>query len=246
MAAPMARCSPRPSRSCFPDSSFLILLMACAAIIVAAGNSRRMGFDKLAAPLCGKPVLQHSVEAFMACRSVSCVILVCPEERYQQLLGGVEFPKPILRVDGGWERQYSVSNGLELVPEDDLLVAVHDGARPLIDPEVIEQAIELARGCGAVSVARPVAETIKKADAEGYARQSVDRNDLWFMETPQVFRTSLLRRAYRYILENHLFVTDEVSAVEAVGVNTKLMASPTPNLKITIPADIELAQALLK
>lgn len=218
--------------------------MGCAAIIVASGSSRRMGFDKLAAEIRGAPVLARTVRAFMAAKEITRVIVVCPVERFR-LLNNLDCTKPLDRVDGGAQRQDSVANGLALLGPEDLLVAVHDGARPLVRPESIDECVAAARQYGAATLARALTDTIKKADTEGFARYSVDRSGLWAMETPQAFRTSLLRRAYASVAEKHLTVTDEVSAVEAMGISTKLVTSPFPNLKITVPADIHLAAALL-
>jgi 2-C-methyl-D-erythritol 4-phosphate cytidylyltransferase len=218
--------------------------MGCAAIIVASGSSRRMGFDKLAAEIRGTPVLARTVRAFMAAEEITRVIVVCPEERFR-LLDGEAFPKPLDRVEGGEQRQDSVARGLALLGPDDLLVAVHDGARPLVRPESIDACVAAAREHGAATLAHAVTDTIKKADAENFARSSVDRSDLWAMETPQVFRTALLREAYAAVADRQLAVTDEVSALEAIGVPTKLVTSPYPNPKITVPADIHLATALL-
>lgn len=219
--------------------------MGCAAIIVASGSSRRMGFDKLAAEIHGTPVLVHSVRAFMAAEEITRVIVVCPAERFR-LLDGLGFPKPLDRVDGGDQRQDSVANGLAVLGPEELLVAVHDGARPLIRPECIDRCIAAAREFDAAAIARAVTDTLKKADAGGFARQSVDRTDLWAMETPQIFSSELLCRAYNIVRERRLVVTDEVSAVEAAGVPTKLVAATHPNLKITVPADLPLAEALLR
>jgi len=218
--------------------------MECAAVIVAAGSSRRMGFDKLAAELCGQSVLRRSVEAFMAVDEITRVIVVGPEERFDALTESVNFPKPLLRAEGGAERQLSVESGLALVEEE--LVAVHDGARPLVRPESIRACLAEAHASGAAALARQITETIKKADENGFSRESISRELLWFMETPQVFRTRLLRDAYATVRERGLTVTDEVSALEALGIPTRLIASPFPNLKITVPADIPLAEALLR
>lgn len=218
--------------------------MGCAAIIVASGSSRRMGFDKLAAEIRGAPVLARTVRAFMAAKEITRVIVVCPVERFR-LLNNLDCTKPLDRADGGAQRQDSVANGMALLGPEDLLVAVHDGARPLVRPESIDECVAAARQYGAATLARALTDTIKKADTEGFARYSVDRSGLWAMETPQAFRTSLLRRAYASVAEKYLTVTDEVSAVEAMGISTKLVTSPFPNLKITVPADIHLAAALL-
>ena len=215
---------------------------SCAAIIVAAGSSRRMGFDKLAAELLGRSVLRRSVDAFMAAEGISRVIVVTPEDRFGAL--GKDFPKPLLRADGGTERQHSVESGLAEVEED--LVAVHDGARPLVSPEAIDACIAAAADHQAAALARQATETMKRADDAGFTVESVSRDQLWFMETPQIFDTALLRRAYAAVREKGLIVTDEVSAVEAIGVPTKLVNSPAPNPKITVPADIMLAAALLR
>jgi 2-C-methyl-D-erythritol 4-phosphate cytidylyltransferase len=218
--------------------------MACAAIIVASGSSRRMGFDKLAAELHGKPVLVHTVAAFMRAKAISRVIVVCPGERFQ-LLENETYSKPLMRVDGGEQRQHSVANGLAVLGDEDLLVAVHDGARPLVQPEAIDACIEAAQEYGAATLAHAVADTLKKADAEGFSRSSVDRTNLWGMETPQVFQTALLRRAYAG-LPPEAIATDEVSVLEAMGIPTKLIVSDFPNPKITVPADIVLATALMQ
>jgi 2-C-methyl-D-erythritol 4-phosphate cytidylyltransferase len=219
--------------------------MACAAVIVASGSSRRMGFDKLSAELHGKPVLAHTVAAFMRADGISRVVVVCPPERFE-LLEDEDYLKPLERVDGGEHRHQSVANGLAVLGVEDMLVAVHDGARPLVRPESIDLCIEAARKYGAATLAHAVTETLKKADSEGFSRAPVDRTNLWAMETPQIFRTSLLRRAYAGILERQTIVTDEVSVVEAMGISTKLIVSDFPNPKITVPADIALATALMR
>lgn len=219
--------------------------MGCAAVIVASGSSRRMGFDKLAAEIAGRPVLAHTVAAFLNADAISRIVVVCPEERFR-LLDDLEFTKPVERVEGGEHRHHSVANGLAALGTEDLLVAVHDGARPLVRPEAIEACIEAARKFGAATLAHAVTDTLKKADAEGFSRYPVDRSNLWAMETPQAFRTSLLRRAYAGVLERQTIVTDEVSVVEAMGISTKLIVSEFPNPKITVPADIALATALLR
>lgn len=203
-----------------------------------------MGFDKLAAPLAGLPVLRRSLEAFLAAPSITAVVVVAPAERFEELLSG-SFAKPVIRVDGGANRQDSVANGLAAVPPGTTLVAVHDGARPLVRPEAIDRCVASAAERGAAALARPVTETLKRADAEGLSRESVDRELLWFMETPQCFQLPLLLQAYAAVTRSNLTVTDEVSALEAIGVPTLLVDARYPNLKITHPSDLSLAEALL-
>lgn len=218
------------------------------AVIVAAGSSRRAGFDKLAATLDGEPVLRRSVEAFLGgvCR---CVVVVCPEERWQ-LTGLSALAEasavPLLRVDGGAERQDSVAAGLEALPGEVKWVAVHDGARPLITREGIARCFDAAKETGAAACAHPVVDTLKRADADGRSLpEKVSREHLWGMETPQIFRLDLLRRAYDCVARQGLCVTDEVSAMETIGVPTKLVQVGA-NMKITLPGDLELAELIYR
>lgn len=215
-----------------------------AAVIVAAGSSRRAGFDKLAAPLAGLPVLRRSVDAFVAA-GASTVIVVCPESRWTETgLADAEFPVPVMRVDGGQERQDSVFAGLAALPAGLEFVAVHDGARPLITPEGIRKCLTAAQKTGAAACAHPVVDTLKRANAEGYATtEKVSRDNLWGMETPQIFFIPLLREAYETVKAQGLTVTDEVSAVEVLGTPTSLVQAG-PNLKITLPGDLELAELI--
>ena len=215
-----------------------------AAIIVAAGSSQRMGFDKLAADLRGRPVLAHAVDAFCAAPSVDAIFVVCSPQRFAELLPG-SYAKPVVRVDGGATRQESVFNGLNALDPNTQLVAVHDGARPLVSPQDIELCLQAAKTHTASALGRRVTETLKRADEQDFARSSVDRDNLWFMETPQCFRVDALKRAYAQVRAQQLVVTDEVSAMEAIGIPTHLVESRSPNLKITVPADLKLAAYLM-
>lgn len=219
--------------------------MICSAIIVASGNSRRMGFDKLAAPLAGVPVLRRSIEAFLAAPSVAEIVLVCPPERFDALGLGSLDAKPLRRVDGGEERRDSVARGLAAVHQDASHIAVHDGARPLVTPEAIEECIAAAREFGAAALARRLSETVMRADPDLFTRATVDRSDLWIMETPQVFRSQILHRAYELVRQRGEQVTDEVSAVALLGIPSRLVPSPAPNPKITLPGDIRAAERML-
>ncbi len=219
--------------------------MFCA-VIVAAGSSRRAGFDKLAALLDGVPVLRRSVDAFVAA-GAAAVVVVCPPSRWEETgLASAVFPIPVLRVDGGAERQDSVAAGLAALPEGTRMVAVHDGARPLVTSGGIRACLEAAEETGAAACAHPIVDTLKRADARGYSLpEPVSREHLWGMETPQIFSLALLQRAYAHVAEQGLVVTDEVSAVESVGVPTRLVQVGA-NLKITLPGDLELAELIWK
>jgi len=218
-------------------------ISSCTAVFVAAGSSRRMGFDKLAALLNGVPVLCHALRAFENAVSISEIIVVCPEERWK-LLDGMDFTKPICRVDGGAERQDSVAAGLALVTTP--YVAVHDAARPMVSPADIDRGVSAAVQHRAASLARRVTETVKRADDADFIVEAVPREGLWFMETPQIFQTELLREAYQKITAQGLHVTDENSAVQHLGVRVKLVESSKPNFKITTPADLTLAEASMR
>ncbi len=220
--------------------------MKWAAIIVAAGKARRAGFDKLAAPLGGDPVLCHSVRAF-AEAGVGHIVLVCPVERWEELrpqeyAGGVQ----LIRVEGGAERQDSVRAGLAALPEGVEWVAVHDAARPLITAAGILKCLEAAQRSGAASCAHPVVDTLKRADAEGCTLPDhIDRSGLWGMETPQIFRTQLLREAYEVAEKRGVLLTDEVSAVQLVGMQVQLV-QVGENMKITFPRDCDRAEIILR
>ena len=215
----------------------------CSAILVAAGSSRRMGFDKLASPLAGMSVLRRTLEAFLAAESITEVVVVCPAARWK-LLDGTKFIKRVTRVDGGAARQDSVAAGLAALPATGF-VAVHDGARPLISPAEIDRCVAAAYEHRAATLARRVTETLKRSDAEDFNMEPVLREQLWFMETPQVFEIPLLLEAYAAVAGRGLAVTDEVSALESIGVRVKFVESRQPNFKITTPADLALAEALL-
>jgi 2-C-methyl-D-erythritol 4-phosphate cytidylyltransferase len=218
----------------------------CTAIIVAAGASRRMGFDKLASPLAGAPVLRKTLDAFLAARSITEIIIVCPHQRWDQIIGGGGYTKPVRRIDGGPNRQDSVAAGLSALSKSVELVAVHDGARPLVSPSDIDRCVDAAQTHRAATLARRVTETLKRSDSDDFSVGPISRENLWFMETPQIFETSLLRQAYEFVTQQGLVVTDEVSAVEALGIHVKFVESGYSNLKITTPADLALAEALLR
>ncbi len=208
-----------------------------SAILVAAGSSQRMGFDKLAALLNGKPVLAHALDAFMDCDAITEILVICPPERFE-LLDPATFAKPVRRIDGGTERHLSVANGLAAVSPNAGLIAVHDAARPLVSQTDILSTIAAAKEHGAASLARRVTETLKRSDPDGFTQEPVSRENLWFIETPQIFRADLIRSAYEHVLKENLCVTDETSALETISTKTRLVPSTSPNPKITTPADL--------
>ncbi|MCX6837827.1 MAG: 2-C-methyl-D-erythritol 4-phosphate cytidylyltransferase [Verrucomicrobia bacterium] len=215
-----------------------------SAIIVAAGSSRRMGFNKLLAPLCGEPVLRRSLGAFQKCAAIDEIIVVTSEALRMEVevwrMGGLDKITQI--IAGGAERHFSVHAGLQALNPACVIVAVHDGARPLISVSQITRCIEAARTQSAVACARPMTETLKRCDGAGRITDSIDRANAWIMETPQVFQRDLLVRAYQAVIRDSLLVTDEVSAVQHLGAPVFVVENAEPNPKITFPADILLAQ----
>ncbi|MFT6864535.1 MAG: 2-C-methyl-D-erythritol 4-phosphate cytidylyltransferase [Akkermansiaceae bacterium] len=210
--------------------------MSFAAIIVASGSSRRMGFDKLAAKWKGRPVLWHSVCAFSALDCISQIIVVTSPDRFAWLK---ELGEKLTRVDGGIERSDSVAAGLAALDDTITHVAVHDGARPLVSSESILATFSAAQKTGAASLARRLTETLKRATPDGITTESVSRDDLWIMETPQIFCKDLIRKAYQNVTRGDAQITDEVSALQLLGQGTTLVENRHPNPKITVHADLD-------
>ena len=221
-----------------------------SAIIVAAGSSRRMGFDKLFAPLCGKPVLWHSLKAFNDCKQVDEILVVSREDGMDQvehLVSSAGLRKVTKVIGGGAERHISVWNGLQAVDsEGSEFVAIHDGARPLVTPKLIKACLDLAHVHGAACCASQIPDTMKRASIEQMVTESVERTGLWAMQTPQVFSSGLILQAYASLMAKHEMVTDEVSAVQKLGKKIALLKNNDWNLKITFPHDLELAAHVLE
>jgi len=210
--------------------------MSFAAIIVASGSSQRMGFDKLAAQWRGKTILWHSVHAFSSLEEISQVIVVTPPDRFAWL---ADLGPKLNQVDGGRERSDSVAAGLTALRDEISHVAIHDGARPLVSPESIRATFAAAEANKAASLARRVTETLKRATPEGITSESVSRDNLWVMETPQVFSKGLIEKAYQSVTSSDSQITDEVSALQLLNQGTTLVENSTPNPKITIKADLD-------
>lgn len=219
-----------------------------SAIIVAAGTSRRMGFDKLFAPLLGKPVLAHTLDAFEEATCVDEMILVGQAARLSELRELVRssgFKKVRQIIAGGERRQDSVLAGLDVVAPMAHYVAVHDAARPLITAATITHIFDLACQHGAASLAEPVTDTLKQAGHDQIVSGGIDRAGLYAMQTPQVFSRDLLIKAYAAVAASQISVTDEVSAVQHLGRKVLLVPNDQFNPKITFPRDLRLAEALL-
>lgn len=216
---------------------------SAAAIILAAGESRRMGQDKILFSLAGRPLLAHTLDAFERCPAVDQIVVVLSPDNASSILPLLSaFPKVVRTCMGGRRRQDSVRAGLHTIAPREWVV-VHDGARPLVTPDLIAAGIEAAQQTGAAAAALPVVETLKEADADGTVRRTLPRTDLWAVQTPQVFRHDLLLRAHNAAIEE---VTDDCALVEQIGGKVKLYPGLRTNLKVTTPEDIAIVEALVR
>ena len=217
------------------------------AIIVAAGSSKRAGFDKLLAKIAGHPVIHHTLAAFEKASCVNDVLVVSRETaamRHFIVKTNLRKVRRVLR--GGTRRQDSVRAGLNALDNTVEFVAVHDAARPLIAAREIERVFAAARKHGAAALATPITDTLKLADADYVVRGAIDRQNVFAMQTPQIFRRDLLSQAYERVKKYSLTVTDEVSAIEHAGGKIVIVPAEDHNFKITYASDLLLAEAILK
>ena len=208
-----------------------------------------MGFDKLFAMIAGKPVIAYTIHAFERADSVSEIIVVAREDRHAELktiVRGENFKKVRSIVPGGEHRQDSVRAGLNQLEARARYVAIHDAARPLVTAKQIGRVFEQCQIHGAATLAEPVNDTLKRADTDLVVTGSVDRNQLYAMQTPQIFQRQLIEEAYRGVYAEKVSVTDEVSAVERLDRKVVLVLNDDFNFKITYPRDLPLAEFVLK
>jgi 2-C-methyl-D-erythritol 4-phosphate cytidylyltransferase len=215
------------------------------AIIVAAGTGSRFKSEipKQFLDLAGKPILVHTIERVASAPSVDTVIAVVPSE-YVTELGGISIPKPLRVVTGGATRAASVFNGLNAVEDDCEIVAIHDGARPLVSVDEIERTIAKAKDMGAACLVAPVTDTIKSIRGNEIA-VTLDRDKLRRALTPQAFRTDVLRRAFEAVELNES-VTDDCYLVEKLGHPIALVEGSVRNIKITNADDLPLAEMIYR
>ena len=220
----------------------------CSVVVVAAGSSTRMGTDKLMLTLGGIPVIVRTLKAVEAAPSVDEIILVTREDMMvplSQLCQGFALTKVTKVIRGGKTRTESVRLGTLEASGDAQVIAIHDGARPLVTTEVIESVIAQALESGAAAPAVPVKDTIKVA-RKGVVESTPDRASLFAVQTPQVFEASLIRAALQKALDDGAEMTDDCSAVERLGMKVVLTEGDVRNLKLTTPEDILTAEALLE
>lgn len=219
-------------------------------IIAAAGESRRMGLpdgeSKQFLLLQGEPILNHSIRRLLAMPDVrGLVVVLHPSHtvRFAGQLPGFDDSKPLLIAEGGRLRADSVRAGLMEVPQSATAIAVHDGARPLFSRHVLERCIAALKDFDGAVPGVEVSDTLKRADEHGCVEATVDRRSLWAAQTPQVFRAAALRDVYERVDPDG--ATDDATLVERAGYRVRIVPSTPANVKITTPADLPLAGALL-
>jgi len=223
-----------------------------AVVIVAAGGSRRMaGVDKIFAPLQGAPLISHTIDAFERCSQVGLITLVLSEdnvERGRKLTLKHLWSKltPELVCSGGLRRQDSVRLGLDMVDGARYpWIAVHDGARPCVEPQLLERGLEAARETGAAVAAVPAKDTVKVVALDGMVESTPARESLWMVQTPQIFSYELILEAHSACPPDEVF-TDDAALVERLGRSVKVFMGSYSNLKVTTPEDMDVARMYLK
>lgn len=238
---------------------------ACA-VIAAGGIGSRLGHKggKQLMKVAGLPLVSWSLIAFDQAATIGHIVLVCPPERRDDMRAQAVEPlglsTPVTFADAGATRQASTRAGVEAAPAEFGIVAIHDGARPLIRSEVIDQAVQALEAGGAhgpgsssphppldgVVCGQPAVDTMKQVGAGGLIAGTPDRALLWSVQTPQVFPVGVMRRAYAAAEVAGFVGTDDASLVEHIGGNVLLLDTPRDNLQVTVPEDVPLIEALLR
>ena len=222
--------------------------MKVGAIIPAAGRGKRIGASvpKQFLEIQGRPLLHHTLTVFASCKLIDYVVLVMPradvDEMGEDWLNKYEIVRKV--VVGGEQRQDSVYNGFSSLEEGTDIVVVHDGVRPFTTPQMITATVEAAQQHGAAITAIPVSDTVKQA-ADGFVKQTVSRDGLWRVQTPQAFQYGLLQQAFKKAKKDSYYGTDEGSLVEYLGERVKIVPGSELNIKITRKEDLVLGESLL-
>lgn len=226
--------------------------MKADALIVSAGKGHRFIGEKKKQfyLLADKPILAHTLDKFEACPLIHSIFLVVGEEdmdySLKEIVEKYQYKKISQIIPGGKRRQESVKNGLDLLPKNTEVVVIHDGVRPFVTREMIEESIRSAMRFRAVVFAMPVKETIKVAHPDGTVLRTLERESLWQVQTPQSFQVDLIKKAYTKAIEDGFVGTDDASLVERLGEKVHILPGAYANIKITTLEDLLLAKLLLK
>ncbi|NPU85035.1 MAG: 2-C-methyl-D-erythritol 4-phosphate cytidylyltransferase [Syntrophaceae bacterium] len=220
------------------------------AIIPAGGAGRRMGTGqaKQYLRLQGRPILAHTLQVLQESRSIDEIILVVPEADISRvrrdIVKAFDFKKISMVLPGGRERQDSVLSGLDAVGEDCRVVVVHDGVRPFPPASLIRRVVAEARRGRAVVVGTPARDTVKRADPDGRVLDTLERKEIWLIQTPQAFPAAMLKEAYRKACADNYYGTDDASLVERAGYPVVIIPGDSRNIKITTREDLATAEHL--
>ncbi len=220
----------------------------CSAVILAAGASERAGKDKIFSELCGRPTLVHTLLAFERSDCIGEIILVVRQDKIEtaaQLCDRYKIGKVKKIVCGGATRMQSSLNGVSEVSARTKLVAIHDGARPLVTETLIEEVVHNAYLYKAAAPAVPVKDTIKRVKGNFMVR-TLSRDETVAVQTPQVFRTDLIKGALTDAVARDFPLTDDCSAAELFGVKTRVVPGSEENMKLTTPIDFAIAKSILE
>ncbi len=222
-------------------------LRYCGGVIVAAGSASRMGgIDKVMAPLGGEPMIVHTVRAFQNCDAIKEIVIVTRQDLLMPVMDLCRnFDKVTAVIVGGNSRQESVHNGLYALSEKVKLVAVQDGARPLVTWQVIDRTVRAANSYGAAAPAIPVKDTVKVVKG-GIVAETPDRSTLKAVQTPQVFDLDLLQGALEKAKQDGVDLNDDCAAVERLGMSVKIVEGDEKNIKVTTPVDLKIAELFLE
>jgi 2-C-methyl-D-erythritol 4-phosphate cytidylyltransferase len=207
------------------------------------------GVDKLFLEVAGRPVIAHTWQKFDDAQCIGEIILVVRDgmqKKFSELAVKYNFQKTFRVVVGGAERQDSVWNGLAALSPKTEIVAIQDAARPCTSEELIAATIEAARETGAAVAAQAVTDTIKESSDGKTISRTLDRSKLWSVQTPQTFRVEVIRRAISAARQKNLILTDDTAATELIGQPVRLVASTTPNPKVTVAGDLPFIETLLR
>lgn len=224
------------------------------AVIVAGGSGTRFGnpHGKQLIDICGRPMVAWTASAFDRATSIGHIVIVCPAEHQGEFRAAIEsfaFDTPVSFAPAGETRQLSTRSGLNAVPAELPLVAIHDGARPLITPDAIDGAVaslEADPSLAGVVCAQPAIDTLKEVASDGTVVGTPDRSRFWCVQTPQVFPVSVLRAALDRADAEGFTGTDDASVVERAGGRVRCVESPRDNMKVTVPEDLVPVTAMLR